>query len=649
MATGRAIFQCQSLWVPIWLATQISPPALCADPPANADDFVLVHAADSGARSAQGRVETLVYPRTVDRKIAMLYPESRLTTTTEMANISVILPPVFETPGPRYGSFLECRLRVRVDDLPWRELAVATARSETIVAENLPKGKHTVTVEPVGGFAVVEAFRTTNKPMAGLWGTIVAKDYSELLTDVRADLFQGDRLVRTEHVRNPRSGGFEILGLRAGTYRLRIDAAGWIDATLADLKIEGPGDRLDVGGVALAREPRCGGRDGQDRPGPQFGNSVSVSPGGSFTAPVNLPATKIKRAKLRSRFKSIELAVSSSKKFPLGNWNDAGEATFQVPKDTPWDMYDLVLSFEMKQGDLERISGQAVCVRPPLPAEFHVAGCGHMNTWGQQTADYLARVADVAQLAGARTLLIANEVNAAYVSGGLSDLRIPYVVSRGNHTMARWGDFFGESSRAHDDGPMRIVDFGRWPYESWEEVHALFRNRPTATNRVVVCYEGFAPIALIREHKINLLFDGHSDVVPAGREALPPRTFHMRAPTQDTLRWIPMTHDGVASAIKANADVPVLSVPRTGPSPLRVAFEFPEDGSAGQQAATITNGFATEFPHARLRLVLRRGAYQVTGGMVLQAFDSDDGVQTVLDLEIRVAAKSSVAVRATPK
>src|SRR5262249_240982 len=163
--------------------------------------------------------------------------------------------------------------------------------------------------------------------MAGLWGTIVAKDYSELLTDVRAYLFQGDRLVRTEHVRNPRSGGFEILGMRAGTYRLRIHAVGWIDATLSDLKIKGPGDRLDVGVIVLARDPRCGGRDGQDRPGPQFGNSVSVSPGDLFTSLVNLPADKIKRAKLQSRFKSIELAVSSSRKFPLGNWNDVGEAT----------------------------------------------------------------------------------------------------------------------------------------------------------------------------------------------------------------------------------------------------------------------------------------------------------------------------------
>jgi len=616
---------------------------------ASANDFVLVQAEDPKACTVEGRVQTHIYPRSVGRKMVMLHPGSRLTTTTEMTNLSILLPPVFDSPGPRYGYFLACRLRVRVDELPWQELALATARSETILAENLPPGKHIITVEPVDGTAVVDAFRFSTKPLAGLTGTIVAADYSELLTDVRADLFQGDRLVRSEYERAPRSGGFEIYGMEAGVYRLRVRAAGWKDATLADLKINGPGHRRDVGIIVLTRDPRCVGSEGQDRPGPRFGHSVCVAPGASFTAMVNLPALPIKSAKLQSRFKSFDLAVVESRKFPLGRWNDVGEATFQLPKDIPWDMYDLVLSFETKQGEPRRISGQAVCVRPPLTKEFHVAGCGHMNTWGQETAEYLARVAEVAQLAGARTLLIANEVNAAYISGTLSDLRIPYVVCRGNHTMPRWSDFFGATSRAHDDGPMRIVEFGRWPYESWEEVDALFRKRPDATNRVVVCYEGFAPLALIRDRKINLLFDAHSDNLHADRDAIPPTTFHMRAPTQETLRWIPMTHDGIAPAVKDNRDVPVLAIPRQGPSPLRAAYKLPEDGTAAEQTAVITNETAIEFPRARLRLILRRGAYQVAGGTLAQSFDSDDGSRTILDIEARVPPKTSVTIHATMK
>lgn len=609
-------------------------------------NFVVIEAEDPAFCTSEGRAETHIYPRTVGRKMVMLHPGSRLTTTTEMKNISLILPPVFSSPGPRYGNFLSCRLRVRVDDSPWQVLSLATARRETIVAENLPSGKHTVTVEPVDGTAVVDAFRFSDTPLAGFAGTLVPVDYSELFTDARIDIFRNELLIRTEYVGCPRSGSFEIFGLPAGVYRLNVRAAGWVDVTLSDLKIDGPGHRPDLGVITLSRDPRCGGEEGQDRPGPHFGHSISVSPGMSFKTLVNLPAAEIKRAQLRSRFKSVDLGVSNVRKFPLGVWNDVGEATFQLPKDIPCDMYDLVLSFDTKQGEVQRVSGQAVCVRKSLPDEFHIAGCGHMNTWGQQTAEYLARVAETAQLAGARTLLVANEVNAAYISGALCDLRIPYVVSPGNHTFGRWDDFYGPASRSHDDGPMRIVDFGRRPYEPWNQVEALFRSRPEATNRIVVCYEGLAPISLIQDQEIDLLFDGHSDNSHAARDAFPARAFHMRAPTQETLRWIPMTHHGLAPQVKSNAEVPVLKIPRTGPAPLRAVFEFAEDGTADRQVVTVTNEYPHEFPQASVRLVLRRGNYEITGGKISQKFDSDDGRCSIIDVISRVPAQATTRLQA---
>lgn len=636
-------------WMVLVLVAAHIQERLHAGAPPAAGDFLLVPAVDGNHCKTQGRVETHTYPRSVGRKMAMLSPGSSLTVTTEKSNISVILPPIFESPGPRYGNFQACRLRVRVDDRPWQELALATARAETIVAENLPAGKHTLVVEPVGGLAVVEAFRVSSQPLAGFFGTVVAEDYSENLTDVRVDLFQGDQLVRTDYVRQPRTGGVEVFGLSAGDYRVRIRAAGWIEQTLPSVTIKGPGQRLDVGVIVLHRDLRVGGSDGQDRPGPRFGHSLCVTPGATFTAGVNLPTLPIKKALLQSRFKSVALPVIEARKYPLGRWNSAGEATFQLPKDIPWDMYDLVLSFDTKLGEVKRVAGQAVCVRESLPAEFHVAGCGHMNTWGQQTAEYLTRVAEVAELAGARTLLIANEVNPAYIAGALMDLRIPYVVCAGNHTMPRWSDFYGASSRAVDDGPMRIVTFGRWPYESWGEVERLFQARAQASNRIIVCYESFAPTALMREQKISLLFDAHSDDAHPERDAIPERTFRMRAPTQETLRWIPMTHQGIAPAAKTNSDVPVLTVPRTGAAPLRVEFAERTDGSASRQVATITNETETVFLRGRVRLVLRRGAYQSDQGKVLQAFDADDGTRTVLDLEVAIPAHSKVLLRVSPK
>ncbi|MEI7932287.1 MAG: hypothetical protein WCI21_04435, partial [Alphaproteobacteria bacterium] len=65
--------------------------------------------------------------------------------------------------------------------------------------------------------------------------------------------------------------------------------------------------------------------------------------------------------------------VADAQKLPLGRWNDVGKTAFQIPDDTPWDMHDLVLTFDTTVGESQRIWGQAVCVRPPLPAEFFVA------------------------------------------------------------------------------------------------------------------------------------------------------------------------------------------------------------------------------------------------------------------------------------
>lgn len=622
--------------------------SVCRAEPEPAAAWNLVEAEDRERCTVTGRVETHIFPRTVGRRIAVLHAGSSLTLTTDRPHLSLILPPVFQAPGPRYDTYLECRLRVRVDAQPWRELALATSHAETVLAEGLPAGTHTVTVEPLTDIAPIDAFRLSTQPLGGFTGCLVSTEFGELLTDVRADIFRDGTLIRTDYVRTPFHGRYELLGLPPGRYTLRFEAAGWLPLSMDELTLTKPGERFDVGTRALKRDPRMGGREVQDRPGPRFGRTLVVGPGETFRTLISLPGKSVTAAALVSPYQRHPLEVLEAVKLPIGIWNDAAAATFKLPQSVPHDLYDLVFTCDSKQGEVTRVAGQAVAVREALPSEFVVAGCGHMNTWGQQTAEYLRRVGEVAQLAGARSLLVANEVNAAYISGALADLRIPYVVSRGNHTMPRWDEFYGATSQAHDDGPLRIVSFGRWPYETWDEVRALFRDRPTATNRVVVCYEGFAPIELIREAKINLLFDGHSDNAHADRDAFPPGTLQLRAPTQDTLRLIPMTRTGLSPSVKSAADVPVLKIPRTGESPLRVLWESPNDGTATTLRGTLANETPLAFPHARLRLVLKSGSYRVTGARVLQTFRADDGQRTVIDVEAAVAEKSTTTITALP-
>jgi hypothetical protein len=84
-------------------------------------------------------------------------------------------------------------------------------------------------------------------------------------------------------------------------------------------------------------------------------------------------------------------------------------------------------------------------------------------------------------------LPIANEVNAVYIAGALKGLRIPYAITAGNHTMARWEDFFPQHCQTLDDGPIRIVSFSNVVTTSWSEVRERLTDRPDATARILLC------------------------------------------------------------------------------------------------------------------------------------------------------------------
>jgi hypothetical protein len=270
-----------------------------------------------------------------------------------------------------------------------------------------------------------------------------------------------------------------------------------------------------------------------------------------------------------------------------------------------------------------------------------------MNTWGQKTSEYLGRVGALAQLAGARHLLVANEVNAAYVSGGLRSLRIPYAVSRGNHTMARWEEFYANSGGVVDDGPLRIVTGGNNIYEDWESVSRPLKARHKTSCRVLIPFEhNTVPLNVVTDTEVDLLFDGHCTRQHPQRARFPQGTLGFRAPGQQTLRWIPMTRDGLA--VDAVKNVPVLRIPRQGPSPLRMECDRPNDGTASRMTARVINSFPVAFANGRPRFVMRHGTYRVDGGKIFQQFHSDDGRFTVVDVESSFPPRSRTVITVVP-
>ncbi|NQU09446.1 hypothetical protein HQ590_01535 [bacterium] len=606
---------------------------------------VRVEAEDRFSGAAQGKTYVGGYPRSVGQTALFLNGVGTSVSVTNYGTAAYLcLPPAFTSPGMHYGSTGPVKLQCRVDNRPPQQISCLTARRMIPLAEDLAPGPHGITVElREGRWAPIDAFVFATEALAGVVGTITAERYSELLTDVQIEILRGNDVVRTEYGRNPVNGTFVMLGLAPGTYRVRISAPAWQTYESGEFKIDRAGQKVDLGVISLAFDPELDAWMGDQTIG--YARTANTVPGGTFVARLrNEPP--VQSAQLVSRLKTIDLAVTRTDPVAVKSAADMARVTFRVPANAPHDLYGLRLQY----GNWTTTLPQAVCVREPLPARYHVAAVGHMNTWGQQTSDYLARVAATAQLGGARLVMIGNEVNAAYVAGALKDLRIPYLITDGNHTMAHWDDFFGPASIAYDDGPLRVVTFNGSPYRSWAEAGRLIRERRSATCRVLLAFEAFPPMNLVRQGQVNLLFDGHSGDAHRQRPGLPPGTLHLGlADDQQEIRWIPLTHRGLPRDARASADIPAFPVPRGGPAPLRVAWTGPNDGTAAELTAKIINKTDLEFPGARVRFELRAGTYAVTGGKILQQFTSDDGKTTVVDAEVAVAPGAEVSIRARGK
>lgn len=155
---------------PVCSAGQESPPSVptVRQEPA----WQTVEAADAASCHIEGKNSIQVYPRSVGRQSVFLFEGSPLTVSTRARAVYLRLPTVFASPGPRYSDFADARLRIRIDERPWQEIALATARQEWPIAEDLPPGEHHVVIEPVGTMAAVDGFRFAAEPLSCLLGTI---------------------------------------------------------------------------------------------------------------------------------------------------------------------------------------------------------------------------------------------------------------------------------------------------------------------------------------------------------------------------------------------------------------------------------------------------------------------------------------------
>jgi len=585
-------------------------------------------------------------------------PDASLAFEFKGAFLSILLAPTWQDPGPVYGAFgplragrdltpVDAVIEVRVDDLPPVAVGLLTSPLEAVVFRGAPAGRHTVTVRQAagrGGMVAIEAFRIASRPAGQLhFGVYGEESYN--LNDLRLEVLQKGRCIQRRIVRNARSGRCAVTGLAPGAYDLRLFAFGWEPLRLNGVTVS-DGRDVDLGDFYLRRHRRGrGGRQGVIRPG--RGRTVSVAPGGHFEALCRLKkGDAIREAHLVTEDLRlpIDLEVAPADDEML-------HGTFlrmrgRIGNEVPDDLYDLEVQFDGWAKPM--VAPQALAVRQHWPEDFYLVTFGHTNTWGQENAEYLARLVDAINLIHPTMVLIANEVNWAYLAGVLSRLRVPYCITWGNHSYPNYEHFFGPRIAAVDAGPIRVVNFGHTWDEDWRAVRRLFEDRPDATIRIINTFDSNAPtVGLLDRCKVNLLHDAHGRGAKVEHRGATP-TWRVGKINAESFRLVRFRKGRMYSATyRGDAEAPI-PFPRRKGSPLRVSYQPQPDGTCRRLRAEIDNYLEERFEHARLRLRMAPGRYQVEGGRIVQQFQANRRAGTIVDVAAAIRPLGKTVVEVSP-
>lgn len=320
-----------------------------------------------------------------------------------------------------------------------------------------------------------------------------------------------------------------------------------------------------------------------------------------------------------------------------------------LPADAPPGTYDVEVEIADARGARTLRSPRAVSVVAAFPAEPVFVSWGHLDTWGQEQAEYLGRLVAIANLLAPDLVLVSNEANPAYAAGALHGLEMPFVINFGNHRGPEPGPWFGDPVGAVDFGTaFTVVNFGRPWDRDFSEADRLFGERRETRIRILNAYEANAPVReFLDRHGIPLLHYAHGPGPAVATVGATP-TIRVGKVNSESFRVIRF-RDGrpVSYTYRGHATAPI-PFPRRGRAPLGLGFEPANDGRHSAVTARFHNELEEAFPGARAVFVMPRGSYRASGGRIEQAIASDDGRFTVVTVRFDLPARGSGAIVVQP-
>ena len=107
-------------------------------------------------------------------------------------------------------------------------------------------------------------------------------------------------------------------------------------------------------------------------------------------------------------------------------------------------------------------------------------------------------------------VLASNSVNAAYLSGALSNLQMPYLINFGNHQVYGHHRWYGPDLGGVNFGSnLFVLNYGLPWHEPIAPVIALLKKHRDASIKVINAFEHNAPAKVLDEFRIALIHDAH--------------------------------------------------------------------------------------------------------------------------------------------
>lgn len=551
---------------------------------------------------------------------------------------------------PAYGRPNLGRLIARVDNGKAVTIEPRSVALETVLARDLAPGKHTLRVEHLpredGSGCRIEGFHVFSSPAGSLRFTLNGED-DAFLVEARAILRKGERLIRNTLVRNWLTGQCELAAIPAGRgYSLELKAAGWKSVTISDVGVlEDETTTLPAVYLSRTESTRYTGFHF-----PVLNRTAVCQPGQSFRARFHGYRADIDRVDLER----VVGPATISRRLDFDEDKDAAfyydrEVVARLPDDMPPGLYDLVVTLSYSGRPSVRRSPRSVHVVRKFPKDPVLVTFGHLDTSSQYQAEYLERLANMANLIGPDFVLNSNAVNPAYISGSLTRLDVPYMVNFGNHRFHGHEKWYGDQVGIMDFGPhISVLNFGHAWHADRSKAEALLTASKSAACKIINSYENNAPVDFLDRHGIRMIHDAHGTgprVMDIGKTP----TVRVGKMSAVSFRVVRFEDSRVATCTYNGHEVNPIPFGREEVPPLRSVITPTNDGTSASPRATVTNEYLDDFPNCRVTFIVPRGEYATDRGRIESSVKSDNGRFLVISVRCDVPAKSTVQIRLSRK